>query len=221
MADLSVDFDSLLRNENAKVIIDLGGGRRPVTGITHSEFAVSGGNEYNNPLESQKSQAASDFLNKAAHVGGRLFGVNISQFSLKNVEETIDFWTGSKKPEFNIPLRFVATRKSQDVRIPVAKLLAAVYPTKKDQFRLQAPLGYDPKTLKGLVTVKVGNWFQATKQLITDVQFSFSKEITNNGTPLYAEGTISFHPYQLITYKDMLGYLKLQSNVSSKEFYKG
>ena len=199
-----------------------------INGLLQGEFNISGGNQWNTPLASAALDSLSEKVNivKAAIQGGaNLLGKKVdlgSQVQLKTLNQTNNFWTGSERPKFNIDLLFIALRRGDDIRDFIEPLYSAVYPSLgRGGIYLKAPLGYNVDgrgNPKGTFAIKLGSWFRATKQVMTNVSFTYSQEMIpldgnpNSGieptkfAPLYARGSISFEPYRDITFREFKGY---------------
>lgn len=212
-----LDIEILKNNPNAKVIIGLGGAgedKNWVSGFITQEHTMQGGNIFNNPFEnvaqqnlSQKLNVLGATANKVADVANKFLGTNIQTrfgaFSLKSVEQTATIWVSSAKPSFSLPMVFVALQPDDDVLDVVRKLNMAVFPTiDTNGLWVNAPLGYQlvgGKATKGTVIVSIGKWFRAISLLIRDVSYSISKETIKSGLPLYAQVTVAFEAYRLLS----------------------
>jgi hypothetical protein len=237
---------NLLQDNNlfnqGQVFISLpdGQGSRRVQGLLQGEFTISGGNQFNTPLASSSQEGLSQKLNvgKAAieAVATNVTGQQVSlgsQIQLKTLAQTANFWTGSEKPKFSIDLLFIALRRGDDVRDQVDSLYRTVFPTLgKGGVFLQAPYNYSVDgagRARGTFAIKLGEWFRATRQVMTNVSFTFSQEMVplDGGSggggilsigdgvinqeptkfaPLFARGSIQFEPYRDITYNEFRGY---------------
>lgn len=222
MADniAKLDLDALKDNPNAHVLVT--GPNVRVRGLITAPLSISAASRYTNVLESQAQESLSDKISGGLGAAGAALSVmgagnlagSIPSFTLRTAEQSADTYQTSERPSFTVELIFVALRSNDDVRIPVSKLYKATMPTFSKQGAanfLQAPLGYQSKGMsaQGTCAVRVGTWFQATWQLIKNVSFTFSREVTVNGYPLYASGSITFEPYRMISVDELLGYMLL------------
>jgi hypothetical protein len=227
------DIEKVLNNPNYRVSIHLGSGRSNiVTGYMTENIRMGGGNEWNNPFESSVQNAMSEVYSKVAPILSKGMSSitgeqeTLAFTSLKSMEQTVVGWTGSKKPSFSVPLVFVATRPTDDVTDPIKKLATAVFPSEKrlGSGRIgvgvtQAPLGYGVTIgqsgliPKGVVTLKIGRWFFATKQVINNVDWTFSKETIKSGLPFMATVTVDLEPFRAITLKEFFGYFNAGSSL--------
>lgn len=202
------------------------GGER-INALMQGEFTISGGNAFNNPLASTAQESLSEKINigkaaieSAANLAGKKVNLG-SQIQLKTLNQTSLFWTGSQKPTFNLDLLFIALRRGDDVRTQVESLYQTVFPTLgKGGVFLRAPLGYNVNgrgEATGTFAVQLGQWFRATRQVMTNVTFTYSQEMIPldgdpNGAeptkfaPLFARGSISFEPFRDITFREFQGY---------------
>jgi len=194
-----------------------------VSGLITSELVLSGSNEFSSPFEAiGQVKKAADLLNviktAASSTGYMASSGQVASFSKS---QTVKYYTGSARPTFSIEAVFITTN-STDIKntalYKVNKIMKLVYPTGTGEI-LTAPLKYTPiikkgKTsiltsdVRGTVTLKVGTWFTARKLIVKDVSFTMSKEVTANGTPLYAVGSITLEPYKAISYEDYEKWFK-------------
>lgn len=213
-----VDYDIQKINPNARILISIPG-VKGVEGIVTGNLAFGISNNFNTPLESQSQQSLSETLGGAQAAASNLAqllgykGLGLKPFTLTTVQQSVKTWTGNSLPVFNVPMKFIATKDTDDVRKIHAKLLSTVG-SSFESFGLSAnispPLGYLPAgmTAQGTIAVSIGTWFQATKQVMLNVEFTYSKEVIANGSPLFCEGTISFTPFRIISLKELKGYLR-------------
>lgn len=212
MATAKLDIDALVDNPNARTIIALPGGVQ-VVGFIQNDIQISGGNDFNNPFENQAQNAINEKLQILQAVAGRFLGDKIRQFTIKTVDQSALFWTGSQIPTFNLQLAFVALREGDDIRDSVEKLYSAVMPTFLDvkaTSTINAPLGYLPRgrVADGTITAQIGTWFRASRLVITNVDFTFSQETIENGSPLAAEGSIQLRPFRAISFNEFKSIIR-------------
>lgn len=197
-----------------------------VQALMTGEFSISAGSAFNMPMAAATLENVSQGINMvkgAIESGSQVIGANVdmgAQIQLKHLSQTENFWTGSERPVFSVELLYISLVRGFDVRTQVLNLYRTVMPTKGGafglDFLLKAPLGYDPATRKGLLSIQLGTWFRASAQVMKSVQFTYSQEMVPlNGdknteatkfAPLYAKGSITFEPYRDITYSDFAGY---------------
>jgi len=231
-SSVPLEINELMKNEAAKVIIDIKDGT-PIVGYMQEDLSIAGSAEFNTPAESQQLQKATDFVNKFSLLSGGAVGKNIKIMSVGNVKQTLLSWTSSAKPLFTVPLTFVALTRQDDPREIVKRLYKCVFPTfssgsmKSFGVNLNlkgingakvatAPLGYKGvKGGKGTITVQIGSWFRAPNLVMTSVDFNFSKVMVGMtteagkqiGFPLYAVGSIAFTPMEDIDYNQLASYI--------------
>jgi hypothetical protein len=111
--------------------------------------------------------------------------------------------------------------------MPVAVLQQAMYPTipKISNFetKMIAPLGYTAGSIGtkagviGAIALKIGQWFEIPIRLmlVSNADFTFSKEVTGNGTPLYAQGQITLVASRAISSEEMNQFLSRNQGSSS------
>lgn len=234
---MAIDVQQLLNTEGidfeqAAVAISLpenAGSFRRLRAIVQSDFSIGGGNSFNTPFESSAQDGLSQTVNVVKTAAGNVSALagfedisnklqSYGQIQLKQVQQTINFWAGSQRPQFNLSLLFISIRVGDDVRDQVQTLYKTVFPSVrrlKGVPLLSAPLGYNGQS--GTFAIKLGTWFQARNLVMKDVNFTFSRKQTpldvetiqgtaNNFAPLFATGTISFEPFRDITYDEFLDY---------------
>lgn len=235
----NLDIDRILANPNARVIIALPRASvsiaeaRPgkiksssnaVVGYVTSQLSFGGAADYNNPLDSGKQQALDQTLTKLQTGFGKaseLLGFEkgfIPNISLKTVANSLSVWSSSSKPVFNIQMLIIATKPTDNVLNDVKKLLATVYPTfSGDGLKavINPPLGYTAAAAgasrgqANTLTIQVGKWFRAPFQIMKSVEHTFSQEVIENGSPLYATVSFSFEPTTAISAQEAQEYISL------------
>jgi len=197
----------VIANNPATLTSIVGSGIR-VYGWIMEDFAIGGSNTW----DSLYDLSALEGVNKSYQQVVQASSGEAENVMMKSIGDTVAYWGGSSTPEFSLPMMFVALNTGVDVRVFVKDLLKGVYPTNAEG-KITVPLGFNsPKSgekaeLKGTVTVQIGKWFKAPGQVLTNANFSFSKEVTPTGTPLYALGSIGFRPYRMITAKEIGSYI--------------
>lgn len=208
------DIDSLKSNPNAQITIllqekDQTRVTEYVKGFIIDDVSINGANQFDNPFESSATSSLSSKLNKLIAAGNTVLGTEFAQMQLKHPAQTISSWIGSSPLELSIPLIFVAIRPNDDVRQDVLKLYKTVYPSISNGVLIKAPLDYTINGLtatKGTVVLTIGKWLRILGLLVTSVSFTFSKEVIESGVPLYAQGSVSFMSYKMITSQDLERY---------------
>lgn len=233
---MSLALDEILGSPDSRqrIVIDfktnVGVGRnsRPsqVVGFNNTGFSISTANQYNNPLESTYAEALTQ---TAQNIQGGLNSVlpGLSPdikapISLKTTLSTINAWVGSERPVFNVNFYIVAYKKNVNVLDKVRELYQVVYPSNgkvlKGIATITPPQGYlvnfgdafDPSQsrVNGTVALGIGDWFLATNLNPLSMNFEYSPQIMENGSPLYVQVNATFTPYRMVTIEDVLGYLQ-------------
>jgi len=234
---MKFDLEELTSNPNARVIIALDNVRAnkrsneakrlsnkpslPGVGWMEGNRQIGGGNEFSTPLD---VSIQNEKLNRIIKVVKAVGGIQPKLFV-----QTTKTWESSQTPNFTINMTFVAIRKDDDVRVPVRSLLSTVYPVGTYGF-MSAPLGYKLGAIEalkklvsgqgkkaaaqvvtpvGTIFCEIGRWFRAPNQVARSVDFTFSKEVHSNGTPLYASGSISFEPFRAISFDEIDQYIRV------------
>lgn len=201
------------RNESSRILITIPGEPKGLEGYYCDDLSIGGRSVYGNPLESQMQESLSNSIQALQGFVSNVTGITYKVPSLRSIEQSVAVWNSTEKPSFEARLMFVCIREDQDVRKMVMTLYKTIYPTKTPfggvDF-LNAPLGYSPlpgaDSTKNTCMVAIGKWFKCDRQIVTSVNFSFSKETIANGSPLFATGSISFEPYRMITYDEFKAY---------------
>lgn len=205
-------YDDYVQNADAKVIITIPG-QRGIEALLINDFMFAGSSEYTNMFEQMAESYNSklDIAKAAIYAAAPSQQARLSKVSLRVVDQTILRWSGGGRPTFPISMMFVETKDGgTDVRDSVKTMYSTIFPvegygvnTKGINFRTYAPpLGYIGTASgksAGTITLKIGRWFLATGLVTTSVNFTFSKEVTPKGTPLFATGDVNFESYRLMT----------------------
>jgi len=204
-------------NQNTQILINIptSGETKMIKGFITDMLNINAQSSYTSPLESQAQQNLSNTL---AALQGLITSTGAANQSLiphfgRSLQQSVNVWTGSEKPVFDLRLAFVALRPGDDVMEMILDLYSAVYPTTESAFKadlLNPPLGYiprpDAKIAENTISIRVGRWFKAHGLNMRNVNFTPSKEVTENGSPLYAEGNITVEPFRMITYEEFRAY---------------
>lgn len=210
------DFEKLKNNPYAQVLIS--GSGVLVKGVYTNDLVIRAGNSFDSPLEAggEKVSSGANSLIASANI----LGADIDAVKLGSLKQSVKNWTGSEIPVFTLDMVFIAIRPGDDVVNMVHQLYATVFPAAQSSaVSITPPLGYTAGgsggIQKGGFFVSVGTWFRANNQVMKNVNFTFSKEVTPDGKPLYARGSIEFEHYRQMTYKDFRDFfVKLPSRTS-------
>lgn len=222
MPEYKYEIDKLRNDPSTRITLTLPTKDIIVGFMKQETFAINGSANY----QSAFNRSLADTL--IGGLGGRVGQIKelaeiASQRKATSLIETILSYGGGEPPSFSLELLFIAIRDDEDVRVPALKLLEGTYPimglqdksgnmskgwigTVTENVIMSAPWGYDYKSKGGRMGVKIGNWFQATEQVLRDVSFNFSKEVIEGGLPLYAEGSITFSPARMIEANELKKY---------------
>lgn len=195
-----------------------------VEGFISSEISMSGSTDFSSGgLSSQIQDKIGNIASQVATTYTLLTDSDIESFQLKTVKDTLMMWQGSENFPLNIPLTFVAIDPEStdmamggDVRLPVRRLMTALYPSFKSGNPLTsvmwAPNKYksgQTRNAEGALSVRIGRWFNSKgkKFLLRDANFSFSKETLRDGRPLYATGSIELVSFRILSGEEVAGML--------------
>lgn len=217
-----IDFTLMKATPSAQILIAAAGDAAQkidplgVAGFITSELSFSVSANYGNPLESRGSETLTTLSQQIGALAGKVLPPGyIEQYqsaTFRSVDTTVSTWASSTRPVFSVNLVFLAVKESDDVRKPVNQLYRTVMPSFQGVLftdLMRSPMGYSPQGMKstGTFLVRIGRWFKATQQVMTNVSFTFSKESIASGAPLYATGTITFEPYRMISAKELQEYI--------------
>ena len=210
-----IELESIINNPRYKITVALGG-KVLASGFITSELTLNGSASYVNPLESSYQEQLSTVIAAGGAIAGNVLPSalvdKLPNITAKTVQQSISTYQSTAKPHFTLGMIFVAVNASDDVRRPVSRLQSTIFPSFAGvglgDF-IKPPNSYRSLglTAEGTLNVGVGNWFRAAYQLMTNVSFTFSKEVIESGAPLYATGSISFEPYRAVSSAEINGYL--------------
>lgn len=215
MSDI-IDLDQLMQNPNAKIIIQLPGsvGGTQVVGFTQENFSIAGAASFEGKQVGHFDQF--DGALATASMGlNSLMGTEIGNFTTLSRPATNRRWTSSDPVQFPVNFMLVAYRKGMDIRQQAAALFRCVYPNGSVgeaagfDVAMKAPMGYTYEIDQAVNTIslKIGQWFEADELLMDDVMVEFSKEVIHNGTPLYANVSVTLSPWRMVYADDIVGYI--------------
>lgn len=210
---VTLDIDKLNTFTDARILISAGNFKDErnfiAIGFITGEFSVGGNNEFKSLFEFSAQAALQDLTQTI----GALTGIDsLAKFRVQTVEQTVQSWVSSGIPSFTVPMIFVALKPGDDVRAPIRNLSTTVYPTFSgdDGGTIRPPLDYSidfGSKADGTIAVQIGNWFRAPQQIMKSINFTLSKEITEDGFPLFAQGQIEFQPFRMISTEIFQSYL--------------
>jgi hypothetical protein len=225
-----LDIQKIINNPNAQILLTSRTSRGKawgVKGFVTQDINIGGSVNWGTLGGLEMLQNMGDWLNKAGSaLNSFKEGADVPQFQLKALKTTQLNYAGTNQFEMSIPLVFVAYKQGDDVRLPVAALKQAIYPTipKISNFetKMIAPLGYTAGSIGtkagviGAIALKIGQWFEIPIRLmlISNADFTFSKEVTSNGTPLYAQGQITLVASRAISSEEMNQFLSRNQGTS-------
>lgn len=212
----TIDIEALASGqfENAKVRIRLpaGAGGGVVSGFTQDPFSIAGAASFEGKQVGHYDQF--DGILNAVGMLANTAGAGISNFTTLSRPATNRRWTSSDPVQFPVNFMLVAYKEGIDVRQDAAKLFRCVYPaggvSESFDVAMLAPMGYAYEINKhngNTITLQIGKWFKADGLLMDNVQVTFSREVVSNGTPLYAEVSLTLSPWRMVYADDIAGYI--------------
>jgi hypothetical protein len=186
-----------------------------VSGVLNAPMPIAGANEFD---------SAKTALSKIPLLGKLFDGANSISDVIKitgndttmSVEQTRKIWQESRTPQLSVELTFWnvdSQGKAADRPInKVNRIYSALFPTRRDDLLVSAPLGYkftnDKGDATGTINLRIGQWFLATGLVMVDANFTPSLEVASDGTPLYFTGSVTLEPYKMITYTEYRGWFR-------------
>lgn len=219
---MALEYDIITGNSNYNFILAgiTGSSTGSVSGVMMNEIPMAFANDFSTAKEALDELLSSLPLGQtiggavSAFKGGADILRNIAQVSGRSkltVAETRKVWNGSGMPEFNVDFFFYSTSTSAQNR-PMDKikdLQRCVLPSGSQasggKLFQKAPLGYKVDGT-GTMTLKIGNWFQASGLVMTSMNFVPSREVMQDGSPLFVSGSFTCVPFQAISYEDFMSY---------------
>lgn len=232
----SLKVDNLTANDFSKVLITAGSpgtdGFLNVTGYALNDLALSSSNEFASLFGSEALNQLAQKLDLAKSSAAALGIGDSNRAALNSIivrtkEQTVYNWSGSTRPTITVNLLFVRVRESDNIIENALKLYRATLPVDVSRTRIQptekpdskkragvtqieAPLGYKSglagEGTTGTISIQIGTWFKANNLVARTCDFTYSKEVTPDGAPLYAQGSITLEPYSVITLSDYNDY---------------
>jgi len=221
---MSLNIVNLMSNPDAKVIIyPIGGTQGAITGFISTDVSIGGGADWQSPMDSmggamKSAQSLANLGGAAINTALDMFGLGgIPQVNLTSFASTVVDYMGTNKPKFSLPLIFPAYDESSiDPRTKILQLLECVYPSTEGTgvgSFMKAPLGYsrligkEKPAISGYVNVQIGRWLQLPYLVVSNVESTFSKEVTKSlHAPLYAKATVSFTFIKTPNYAEVRGW---------------
>ena len=204
-----LDILKVVKSEYSKVVVSNRGAGIKFDGILQNDLGVSGQNDFDSSfLGSDVFQNVTEFKAEAGRALNRYTGGAVGANQSGTIQEMTKLnWTGSQKPIFRIQIALVALQDNAtyDVVKKSMQAMKCVFPNKKLGV-FEAPLGYNPATGAGLLTLTIGKWFLARQLVMRSANFTYSRICLRSGKPLYALGEVTLEPYQAITYGEFKSY---------------
>lgn len=206
-------------SENTNRTVRLTKGKRTFRGAIEQDFELGGEAQFDNPFEQYLDDKSQKLAQGTAVFNSMFKGFDVSPIQLKTRLNTISLWTGSQRPPIPIPFTVVRRRMSQpSVTSITSYLISQTFPESTEPALtgfLTAPGGYkitDDGNAEGTWIVSVGNWFRATGLILRSANFTHSKAVVGDDTPLYATGTLTFEPYRAITASEFRAWFRYPSD---------
>lgn len=169
---------------------------------------------------------ASQFISDAAGDVKDAAGIGSGQHAVQGITESIARYTGSQKPTFSFNLLLVSITPDTDIITPIKILLKGCYPRTAALGTMEAPYGYETgltggvsdkegasgssqATAKNVWSVKAGKWFNCPMLVLDSCNVNFSKQCTPTGKPLFAEVSLVFSAWRLITADEVDTFFRL------------
>lgn len=215
----NLDIIQAYNNPDTRIRILLGG--EVVTGCVIADTSMQAPIQWNDPLQQlaeMAKQKLQGLLGSALSTGVDILR-QASPVQAQPMETTIKQFVSTGGPTVPLSMLFLAVNPSDDVRVPINKIMKYVWPTNSGGVTF-APGGYKNVVFTGgggsagqapggVITVEIGRWFSAKQiMLITgDPTPTYSKEVVSgSGLPLWSSINVTFVPYRMITYDDWMSF---------------
>lgn len=212
MSNSRLDHYMYSRPQYAFTLSGLGSDRKAVLlGVMTNEMSISGGNTFTTtgqltrdlPIAGNVLGAMDQLTGSARKLGGRNF---------YSKGETTAKWEESQKPAFTIEFTLYSESANMALKHAEAvRIMASACLPRDDNGSLLSPLEYGSKSgdkKHGTIILKVGTWFLASKLVMTNYTATPSKQVMQNGYPLYWTCSFTVEPFQTITYSDFQEYFQ-------------
>jgi hypothetical protein len=217
-------FDQMMSDPNAQVTLIIYSSKvvpppnNILTGFLQQDFSFNSQASWNSPFET--FGGIFKLLNSVRNLASTLIAsTGFKDLAQKipipmSFAQTIKDYMGSTPPEFDLTMTFVAT-KDADQKKPVSNistLLACTSPVSSSSTPgsvldfMKPPLGYvhaltNPED--GVVNLKIGQWLQIPKLLISSVRPTYSKQVGKLGFPIYTTAQIHFEYFRTPSYEEI------------------
>lgn len=209
----STQLEQLMSNPDYQAKIFLPNGT-VVKGFLEADFSFGGQADYASMSDAMGDSQGTlqSGMNVATAAKNSVTGGNSSAPVLKSFVQTVLDFVGTGSTEFQINIKLIATRPTDNVVAEYKKLIPAVFSEGGGSLQLmKAPFGYARSLTTmtaGGCTLAIGSWFRASKLLIKSVTPSFSREIISNGTPLSATIAITLTMFRSPSAEDVQGWFR-------------
>jgi hypothetical protein len=180
-------------------------------------FAIGGQNTFNSPFDMPALDALSDTADALQYYAGKIG--EFKPISLRTLDQGVSTWKMSEPLQITVSFIVLALAESDDITGQVLPLYKGVYPEiSENGYLLTPPNKYTPKNVTQRVTqdipdgtfsVAISSWFEGHGFIMDNLNLEFSKETIENGSPLYAEGSVTFKTFRPITYSELKGFFNL------------
>jgi len=210
IADLKNSKDFLVH-----IVIPGTAGARVLEGFITNELSFSGNAQYDG-----RSIAGSDALTSLLASGTSIWNALSDYLASKGSTQTkrianqkagggattVIQWTDSGYFSFTVEMLMISYQPEHDVREMVAPMWGALYPETVPEGLadlIDAPMGYatSPTSAKSTntISVTVGEYFTANSLVMTEGSVSYSKELVENGSPLFAAVSCTFQATRMLS----------------------
>jgi hypothetical protein len=212
-----IDFDKILSNPNARIIIE-GSETWVITGFIIDDVRIGGRANWSAGRQPLLLGTITEGLAGVKKYLEAFNAARTKQFRLESVLGSQLGWSGSENLQITLNLMFFARRPGDDVRLKARQLYEAVYPSIPQGVstwttKLFPPRGYKTGNVNDTIggfSLRIGQWFHISKRImvISDVDFTYSKETIAGGYPLYATGAVTLQASRIISAEEMNSFLR-------------
>lgn len=178
-----------------------------ITSFLAGDIGIGGTARFSSPFSGMDSSM--DLVNKTFFQAGAFASDKLeTSLRAKTLMSTYQDWESSSPFSIRIPLVLFAMRANEDIRVTIRTLVKSVFPVQTtDSLSMRAPMEH---TILGqnAISVWIGKWFRTPNVFILqNVNFLPSKEVNQNGLPIFATGEIQMEAYRQVFADDIEGWL--------------
>lgn len=219
MPDTNLFIYQLLNNPNAQIKVL--GLSKDVVAYTTQDFGFTASAQWSGRNPTNYMDMANKLESTGKEIYNRTLGHKFGELATgmtQDVAGSLLNYQGTDDFGFILSMHFIAVKPEDDVRATLGILNEGLFPTFGEGVgglqRIYAPnafkKGSSIDSIDGAVSVEIGQWFRTKKIfVISNIDFSVSKETIFGGKPLYAKGSVSFRSARVLSIDDVKSMFRL------------